>query len=307
MFRAEPQQNYLCKRKVRERNYKKHRDALASIKPSIDNTPPKDYPHLRTNAKKKQLQKERGDQIGKDNRILVDKMTEIMGKHYLDNKNQNYKFIGSLNSDLRRREAKKITEENSAILKRIQNRQPVYNHLQWEQEWTKSRKWMADKTGNIQPVNQGVYVPLNRSKDNIKGVEVVEENEGFSDEEDNSFQEQEFEVLHDEDQFETNEGAVETQIKPKDDQGHNNQESESQKNLEKENGTNVSPIPVLNHQENNEKTTKQEPTQQSNGETSSQPQSHEPALKEEEIDTSFNASFNYEEEDAHTDIPQRSS
>jgi len=57
MYRAELSQNYLCTRKVRERSYQKHKDALASIKPSIDTTAPKDFPHLRQNAKKKQLQK----------------------------------------------------------------------------------------------------------------------------------------------------------------------------------------------------------------------------------------------------------
>ncbi|KAL9646325.1 hypothetical protein ABK040_014478 [Willaertia magna] len=145
MYRAEPSVNHFCTRQQRESNYKKHRDALANIKPSVDTNAPKDFPHLRQNAKKKQQQKERTDQIGKDNRILVDKMTEIMTKNYVDNKNENFKFIGSLNSEKRKRELRKITAENQAILKRIQNRQPNYNHLQWQEDYCKSRKWLGDK------------------------------------------------------------------------------------------------------------------------------------------------------------------
>ena len=57
MYRAEPSQNHLCTRAVRERSYKKHRDALATIKPSIDNSSPKSFPHLKSNLKKKQLEK----------------------------------------------------------------------------------------------------------------------------------------------------------------------------------------------------------------------------------------------------------
>ncbi|KAG2378111.1 hypothetical protein C9374_008733 [Naegleria lovaniensis] len=294
MFRAEPQQNYLCTRKVRERSYKKHRDALASIKPSIDTTAPKDYPHLRTNAKKKQMQKERGDQIGKDNRILVDKMTEIMGKHYLDNKNQNYKFIGSLNSDLRKREAKKITEENSAILKRIQNRQPVYNHLHWEQEWTKSRKWMADKSGNLQPVNQGSFTSLNRSKDNIKGMEVVEENEAFSDDEEN-YREHDFE------EFENNDTSITSETKPENNKQDENGKQEVPSRNVDEGGNSVSPIPVLDSS-----STKQEMTTTATNDSSQatpappQPTEHETG----EGDTSFNASFSYDEEASNTEAPQ---
>jgi len=95
-------------------------------------------------------------------------MTEIMGKHGIDNNNDNIKFAGSLNSDKRRRDLKKITDENSAILKRIQNRQPVYNHLRMEQEWTKARKWMADKTIHLANINQNSFISVNKSKDSIK-------------------------------------------------------------------------------------------------------------------------------------------
>ena len=40
----------------------------------------------------------------------------------------------SLNKEARKRELTKITEENRHILKRIQHKEPYYNHLDWEYE-----------------------------------------------------------------------------------------------------------------------------------------------------------------------------
>ena len=40
----------------------------------------------------------------------------------------------SLNKDRRKRELQKITKQNQQILKRIQEAQPTYDHLKWEEE-----------------------------------------------------------------------------------------------------------------------------------------------------------------------------
>ena len=61
-------------------------------------------------------------------------MSDIMQKNYLDNKNSSIQYAKSLNNEYRKRELMKITAENHAMLKRIQQKQPVYNHLQWEHE-----------------------------------------------------------------------------------------------------------------------------------------------------------------------------
>ena len=78
------------------------------------------------------MTKERFDQIEKDNKILLRKMTEIMQKEQFNTLNEvEYK---SLNREYRKRELMRITAENQSILKRIQHRQPFYNHLNWEEE-----------------------------------------------------------------------------------------------------------------------------------------------------------------------------
>ena len=135
-----------------------------------------------------------------------------MGKHYLDNKNNNIKFVGSLNSDKRRRDLKKITDENSAILKRIQSKQPVYNHLKWEQEWSKSRKWITDKTSILPPVNQGAYNPMGSFRRSKTFQDSNGQEEVFSEEEetvdvyenqgDEAFEDGDFEDMPSEDQSE---------------------------------------------------------------------------------------------------------
>lgn len=44
----------------------------------------------------------------------------------------------SLNRDQRRKELMKITAENQAILKRLQDKQPTYSVQKWEEEFKKN-------------------------------------------------------------------------------------------------------------------------------------------------------------------------
>merc|ERR1711871_121744 len=50
----------------------------------------------------------------------------------------------SLNKEARRRELLRITADNQAILKRIQERQPFYNHLEWERERMQNEKYLRN-------------------------------------------------------------------------------------------------------------------------------------------------------------------
>lgn len=136
MFRAQPVASRVCDDKFRDRSYRIHRQKLQKIKPSIDNKAPPMYPHLYQKLKKAQMEEERCSEIERDNRTLVRRMTEIMQRSGIDTKNSvQYR---SLNKDMRRRELVRITQENQALLKRIQSRQPTYNHLLWEQDRERS-------------------------------------------------------------------------------------------------------------------------------------------------------------------------
>jgi len=50
----------------------------------------------------------------------------------------------SLNKDVRKRELLKITMENQAILKRLQDRQPNYNAGKWQEEAEERKKLLKN-------------------------------------------------------------------------------------------------------------------------------------------------------------------
>merc|ERR1719446_292379 len=50
----------------------------------------------------------------------------------------------SLNRDARKKELLRITKENQSILKRIQQAQPVYNHIEWEGNHRKQSSYLKN-------------------------------------------------------------------------------------------------------------------------------------------------------------------
>ncbi|EQC39829.1 hypothetical protein SDRG_03249 [Saprolegnia diclina VS20] len=111
-----------------------HKKKLSTIKSCIDNSEPTRPAHLRKNLKKEQMKEERYATIERENRILLEKMSFIMQHDTLDNKNDSIKHGHSLNKGQRKRDLQRITAENQSILRRIQTRQPTYDHVQWEEE-----------------------------------------------------------------------------------------------------------------------------------------------------------------------------
>ena len=75
---------------------------------------------------------ERFAQIERDNRILLEKMSNIIrGGGGIDNRNTNLHYQTS-NRHHRKRELEKITRENLAILRRIQDAKGDLDHADWE-------------------------------------------------------------------------------------------------------------------------------------------------------------------------------
>jgi len=130
---ARPIGSGICAEKEHSRQYTSHRQRLSNIKPAIDNKAPPVYPHLYQKLKKAQLEEERCAAIERDNRTLVNRMSRIMKRTGIDNGKPHEK-VASLNKVLRKQELARITKENHQLLKRLQERQPTYNHLQWEQD-----------------------------------------------------------------------------------------------------------------------------------------------------------------------------
>ncbi|DAZ95650.1 TPA: hypothetical protein N0F65_002279 [Lagenidium giganteum] len=118
-----------------------HKSKLHTIKSTIDNSEPHRPAHLRKNLKREQMKEERYAEIERENRILLEKMSHIMQNETLDNKNQSITYSHSLNKGQRKRELQKITSENQAILRRIQMREPTYDHMQWLEDAKKNEKY----------------------------------------------------------------------------------------------------------------------------------------------------------------------
>eukprot|EP00929_Paragymnodinium_shiwhaense_P113284 TRINITY_DN81550_c0_g1_i1.p1 TRINITY_DN81550_c0_g1~~TRINITY_DN81550_c0_g1_i1.p1 ORF type:complete len:288 (-),score=57.49 TRINITY_DN81550_c0_g1_i1:98-961(-) len=146
MYRSEIVGNKACMDRVRKREHDLHRKRINQMRPQIDTTQPQvcHLDHLRNNLKREQLLEERYYEIDRENRILLQKMSDIM-------RNQNIPDRGksgppSLNRDGRKTELMRITQENQAILKRIQQAQPVYNHVQWEDSFKKTATYLKNST-----------------------------------------------------------------------------------------------------------------------------------------------------------------
>jgi len=133
--KAMPVQNKACMERYRKKCQERHRQKLRDMKCSIDNRSPREATHLTTKAKKNALMEDRIIQIENENRLLLQKMSHIMKyKGGIANKNEGIQYGHSLNKERRKRELQRITKQNRQILQRIQESQPTYNHLEWEEE-----------------------------------------------------------------------------------------------------------------------------------------------------------------------------
>lgn len=127
-----------------------HKKKLRKARPRIDNEAPKPHPHLITKAKKHELEEDRFAEIERENAVLLAKMSKIIrdgsGSHNSGGAPERSKIKPtppkSLNEGYRRKELAKITQENLGILKRIQMKDPFYNHLDWEEQAQRNKQIM---------------------------------------------------------------------------------------------------------------------------------------------------------------------
>lgn len=114
------------------------------MRPQVDTTVPctAQLDHLRNNLKREQLLEERYHTIDRENKILLQKMSDIM--RHPAHAPRPRTGPPSLNRDARKCELMKITQQNHALLKRIQQAQPVYNHVAWEDSYRKSNMYLKN-------------------------------------------------------------------------------------------------------------------------------------------------------------------
>eukprot|EP00347_Sterkiella_histriomuscorum_P013852 403363119 len=160
MDRALPEFNRVLHQKWLKQSKRLHRQKLGESKPVVDNSLPGSFRYPIIKTKKEQLLEERCTEIEKANRILLEKMTNIMTNH--QNAASTLKKVGanniqiglsqdlmtsqngqrskSLNRGVRQKEYQRITNDNEFLLRRLQDRSSHYNVCDWEIERKKQEK-----------------------------------------------------------------------------------------------------------------------------------------------------------------------
>ncbi|CAD7933482.1 unnamed protein product [Amoebophrya sp. A25] len=148
MYRQKPVGSRLCEKRNEERRQHLHREKLRTMQPSIDTSEPTclRLDHIRNNLKREQLLEERYGEIDRENRILLQKMSDIMRSSAImqPKAGSATRQHVSMNRDARKAELLRITKENQLILKRIQRAQPMYNHVKWEESYKRSQSYLKN-------------------------------------------------------------------------------------------------------------------------------------------------------------------
>jgi len=151
MDRSIPVSNKLIFKRINERNRQIHLNKLSQIKSSINRQPPLSFNHLKVNKKKNQLYETKLTEIERENRILLEKLTNIMkapAKLPAPEKHPR-----SLNRETRKKELVKITIENQAILKRLKEQKSMYDHNSWLNERKRHETYLK----NISEYPMSIY------------------------------------------------------------------------------------------------------------------------------------------------------
>jgi E3 ubiquitin-protein ligase TRIP12 len=137
--------NKIVAKRHRENVRRIHKQKLQAARAFTDNKEPEVYAlqHLKVNMKKEQMLEERYNEIDRHNQLLLHRMTEII-RHPPPHQVDRGPGPTTLNKDRRRRELVRITQENQSILRRIQEAQPVYNQLKWEESYRQAERYMQN-------------------------------------------------------------------------------------------------------------------------------------------------------------------
>eukprot|EP00792_Barthelona_sp_PAP020_P000933 TRINITY_DN11573_c0_g1_i1.p1 TRINITY_DN11573_c0_g1~~TRINITY_DN11573_c0_g1_i1.p1 ORF type:complete len:344 (-),score=119.44 TRINITY_DN11573_c0_g1_i1:39-1037(-) len=118
-------------KKWNDKNFQRHQARLKTVKSRLDNERPPSYIHLRQNAKRQQVEKERCDQIFKENQRLLTNIATIksVGGSTIDTSVPKSTKLhpGSLNAESKRRRLSEIDKENSRLLGKISNMKSSYD------------------------------------------------------------------------------------------------------------------------------------------------------------------------------------
>jgi Hemingway/CFA97 len=161
MHRAIPVSNKLLSKKWDENNRRIHAEKLKNMQSRVNSGSPMKFSHLKFKAKREQIVEDRLTEIERENRILLEKMSSIMSKK--QNKD-NPSTVKSLNKNARKEQMRRITLDNQALLKRLQEKNPCYNTHMWEEERRKTEKRLKNMCEFPYSLGRGESTPVNYKK-----------------------------------------------------------------------------------------------------------------------------------------------
>lgn len=142
-----PAQNKILEKRWDERTRELHLSRLRTARPSIDNSPPKVYPHLELRLKKLKLEEQRLQEIRKNNLILLDRIAFQMVQSTADKGDDNYFRLNrgrAIHDEDRRRRNDIIANQNLIIFQRIENKAPNYNRSEWSDDRRKNLNYLKN-------------------------------------------------------------------------------------------------------------------------------------------------------------------
>jgi hypothetical protein len=151
MDRAIPIGNKLCHAKEHKKQEERRKQRLREMKPQIDARAPEvcGMRHLKINFKRDEMLGCRYDEIERDNRHLLNKMSSVVKEDGQGSPIRKRKTLNLSNSapvfpggPARRNEIARIEFENQRLLKRLQNAQAEYRTKDWEAAHDESRNYV---------------------------------------------------------------------------------------------------------------------------------------------------------------------
>ncbi|XP_033735333.1 annexin A6-like isoform X6 [Pecten maximus] len=134
--------NKLLKKYEEDKAYRIHKKKVAESRTALDTKSPKKYAHVLVRLKRIQQEEERQAEVDHENKILLQKMTQIMkSRPEIDNWNE-YE-PKSLNYTSREKVLREIQMQNIGIARRLDRAKPVYKNDELENEYQQKRYLQA--------------------------------------------------------------------------------------------------------------------------------------------------------------------
>jgi hypothetical protein len=161
MHRAIPVSNKILSKKWEENNHRIHAEKLRRMQPRVNSGQPLEFAHLKFKSKREQMLEDRFTEIERENRILLEKMSSIMNKRQ---KGGPGGATRSLNKVARNEQMRKISLDNQALLKRLQEKSPCYSTHQWEEDRRQTEKRLKNLCEFPYMLGRGMSTPASHKK-----------------------------------------------------------------------------------------------------------------------------------------------